>query len=46
MLSHPNIIKYKSIYLHPSQNKAFLVMEYFPYPNLLKYYKEKPNGIP
>lgn len=36
MLSHPSIIKYKSMYITGNFRQAYLVMEWFNYPNLTK----------
>lgn len=39
-LSHPNIIKYKSLYISTSQHKSYLVMEYYEYPTLTETYDQ------
>jgi serine/threonine protein kinase len=34
-LRHPSIIKYHALYLDTKKHAAYLVMENFPFPNLL-----------
>ena len=34
-LRHPNIIKYHALYFDLKKHLAYLIMEYYPYPNLL-----------
>jgi maternal embryonic leucine zipper kinase len=33
-LNHPNILKYRSLYLDKTSQTSYLVMEYLPYPTL------------
>ena len=33
-LSHPNILSYKAIYFELEYQRCYLVMDYFPYPEL------------
>lgn len=35
-LKHPNILKYKAMYFDNKMHISYLIMEYLPYPNLLK----------
>ncbi len=36
MLKHPNIIKYHALYFDLKKHLAYLIMEYFPFKNLLE----------
>ena len=36
-LNHPNIVRFKALYLDMKKHLSYLVMEYITYPNLLKY---------
>lgn len=35
MLRHPNIIRYHALYFDHKKRLAYLIMEYFPFKNLL-----------
>ena len=35
-LNHPSIIKYKGMYFEEKKSLCYLIMEYFPFPNLLE----------
>lgn len=36
MLRHPNIIRYHALYFDLKKHLAYLIMEYFPYKDLLE----------
>ena len=36
-LDHPNIIKYRSMYMDLRKNKCYLVMDFEPLPNLSSF---------
>lgn len=33
-LQHPSIIKYRALHIESSQNCAYVVMDYFPFPSI------------
>ena len=39
-LKHPNIIKFKALYLDMKKHLSYLVMEYVTFPNIRKYLDE------
>jgi serine/threonine protein kinase len=44
-LDHPNIVRYKALYLDLEKHLAYLVMEYINLPSLIKYIAQLPQPI-